>query len=219
MMRTDTSSQLDVLALLHDLRTPLSTIELSATLLGRGDLAPELAEVVRRLKDAAHDVLALAERALALSHPVQAPDRHPAVRVELWTICERVIQQAHVLHPERRVIVSGSRPVVGLWDPVSLQELVQNLIMNALEHGKGDVAVAIQREDSGVVVRVTSAGAPIPRHIREAIFEPFASGGGNGHGLGLHIARRAAEQNGGTLTVRSEPPGSNVFEVTLAPLG
>jgi signal transduction histidine kinase len=95
-----------------------------------------------------------------------------------------------------------------------VRNLVQNLVMNALEHGRGPVEVAVHREDGAVVLWVTAAGPAIPEPLRAALFEPHVSGS-DGHGLGLHIARRAAEGNGGTLALRREPGGRNRFEVVL----
>ena len=85
-------------------------------------------------------------------------------------------------------------------DPARVQQIVINLVDNALKYAKSRVDIAIQ----GREVRVTDDGPGVPPEARERVFEKFArleSGSKSpGAGLGLSIARKLAQLHGGNLT-------------------
>ncbi|HRY29736.1 MAG TPA: response regulator [Elusimicrobiota bacterium] len=88
-----------------------------------------------------------------------------------------------------------------------LEEVVNNLLDNALEamEGPGAIGLKTERAPDGVVVEISNSGAPVPEDVRERIFEPFFTTKERGTGLGLAIARRVVESHGGKITLVSEP--------------
>lgn len=90
-------------------------------------------------------------------------------------------------------------------DPRLLEEVLSNLVMNALEAGPGRtgrIVLSAQASDAGEMeIRVEDDGPGIPADIRKSIFRPFVTTKPDGTGLGLPICRRIVEELGGSLDV------------------
>jgi signal transduction histidine kinase len=105
-------------------------------------------------------------------------------------------------------------------DPVRFEQIVVNLVSNAIRHGPANrpVVVRVERAEAEVRVSVHDQGAGIAPELRARIFEPFerltqeASGGS---GLGLPVARRLAELLGGRLVLDSTPADGVTFMLAL----
>ncbi len=97
-----------------------------------------------------------------------------------------------------------------------LNQVWANLVDNALDAAKGNVAVTAQRRGGSVVVHVVDDGPGLPPEIRDRIFDPFFTTKpvGQGTGLGLDIARRIIRKHQGDIEVDSHP-GRTEFRVTL----
>jgi signal transduction histidine kinase len=97
-----------------------------------------------------------------------------------------------------------------------LNQVWANLVDNALDVAKADIAISAARHGRNVVVRVTDDGPGIPDEIRARIFDPFFTTKpvGKGTGLGLDIARRLVRHHQGEIAVDSHP-GRTEFTVTL----
>ena len=95
--------------------------------------------------------------------------------------------------------------------------IVINLLQNAAQAMPegGDLRVRMEPFDGGVALAVSDTGCGIPADLVERIFEPLFSTKVRGIGLGLAIARRYAEQNGGRLAVQSEPGRGTTFRLEL----
>jgi two-component system sensor histidine kinase KdpD len=101
-------------------------------------------------------------------------------------------------------------------DPVRLEQILVNLLSNAIRHSPDGSAVALSvREDSGATrFAVIDHGPGVPPDLRDRIFEPFERfdpHSGLGTGLGLPVSRRLAEALGGTLTVEETSGGGATF--------
>ena len=79
----------------------------------------------------------------------------------------------------------------------------------------GPVSVAIRAEGATVPLEVRDHGPGLPPGDEEKVFEPFFTTRVRGTGLGLPMARRVAEQHGGTLRGRNHPEGGAVFTLVL----
>jgi two-component system sensor histidine kinase KdpD len=104
-------------------------------------------------------------------------------------------------------------------DYVRLEQILLNLIGNAIRHGPPNTAVTVAVENADCVrVRVMDHGAGIPQELRARVFEPFERfdpESGAGTGLGLAVSRRLAELLGGSLGVEDTPGGGATFVLTL----
>jgi signal transduction histidine kinase len=210
----------------HELRTPLATLE--AYIDGMEDqVVPVdaasyavMREQVARLRRLAIDVRAVSdveEHALAL-------DRRPADPVEL---ARGAVAFAGPSFAAKGVAlecgVTGAVPMVPA-DPARIQQVLGNLLANALRHtpAGGHVRVQVHAEQARwVCIEVSDDGEGIPGDQLEAIFTRFhrvdparAAHDGSGAGLGLTIARAIVTGHGGTLTATSNGRGAT-FTVRL----
>jgi two-component system sensor histidine kinase BaeS len=105
-------------------------------------------------------------------------------------------------------------------DPVRLEQILVNLLSNAVRHSpEGErIAVRVEAADSEVSFHVVDHGPGVPPELQTRIFEPFERfdpHSGLGTGLGLPVSRRLAEVLGGRLTVESQVGRGAEFTLTL----
>jgi signal transduction histidine kinase len=105
-------------------------------------------------------------------------------------------------------------------DPVRLQQILINLLSNAVRHSPtgGSIHLVLRNHGAGIEFEVRDEGPGIPVEIQERIFEPFERfdpHSGLGTGLGLPVSRRLAEVLGGRLTVASSPGKGAAFTLRL----
>jgi two-component system sensor histidine kinase KdpD len=205
----------------HDLRTPLTTIKaLAHDIATAGDeRAATIEQQADRLNRMVADLLSLS-RLNAGALPV---------RTELNAAEDLVgaaIQQVSGTLNGREVLASieWSEPVlVGRFDFVHSLRILVNLIENAVKYSpdSAPVEIAVKRAGHALLITVADRGAGIAAAEQARIFEPFyriagvSPDGGSGAGLGLAIARRLAEAQGGTVTYQERHGGGSEFTLEL----
>jgi len=206
-----------LLALSHELRSPLTRARLNAELLpATPEGAAERAALLRDLAEM-RDLISDLLESERLASPHAALQREP---VDLAALVRDLVAE----HPEGgRVAVelADGLPALAL-DRSRVRVLVRNLLDNALRHG-ADAArspcVAVRRVDAGVELEVRDFGPGVDPAQLAHLTEPFyrtdsarqrATGG---VGLGMYLCRLVAEAHGGTLTVRNAQPGLAVSVV------
>jgi signal transduction histidine kinase len=215
----------------HELRTPLATLRLTAQGLLRAAetgraVPPEF--LVRRLRR----VLSRTTRLEQLTSELLDVTRIEAGRLELvrseLSLVALVRDVVEQLEPELTaarcpVTVDCPEPITGEWDGSRLEQVLSNLLSNALKFGPGQpIELRLARAGDRAIVTVTDHGIGIDPARRPYIFDRFeravSSASYGGLGLGLYIARSIVVAHGGTLEVASEPGQGATFTVVL-PLG
>jgi signal transduction histidine kinase len=185
----------------HELRTPATSVYgVFATLVERGDALPEelreqLLHVgyeqstrLRRLLEELLDLSRLDSRAVSL-------DPRPTV---LRTALEQIVADAVPRGAEVTLEVPGD--LAAVVDPLVLDRVVSNLLINAVRYGEPPVLLRAEQRDRHLRIAVEDHGAGVPDHLRARLFERFAHGdAASGSGLGLAIARAYARAHGGDL--------------------
>lgn len=112
----------------------------------------------------------------------------------------------------------------GLSEPVALpatlvRQILMNLLLNAVHASpaSGRASCTVRPADGQLLIETTNAGGAIPADLMDHLFEPFASGNEEGHGLGLWVTYQIVTQLGGQITAESRD-GLTQFRVTL-PVG
>lgn len=123
----------------------------------------------------------------------------------------------------REIIVEASAPVAGEWDSTWLDQVLTNLISNALKYSTdGPIRVTVEKDEDGesAMLTVRDHGVGIPKEQQARLFEPFVRGdtahhSSSGAGLGLYITRQIVEGHQGAVTLESNPGDGTVFTVRL----
>jgi signal transduction histidine kinase len=211
----------------HDLRSPLTAVAMSGHYLSRAGLhggQQEVRALARIQRGAAkmdamiRDLLEYTRTRLGRGVPI-VPEA-----CNIGRICEAAIEEMRSGHPERAFLLRISGDLDGSFDGARLEQVIGNLLNNAVQHGAGDSAVILEAHgESGTVsVRVTNHGSPITADALQVIFNPLVQvpspadeRGSTSLGLGLFIARSIVEGHGGTLEVESSAAGGTVFTARL----
>ncbi len=165
----------------------------------------------------ASDVVGRLRRAVErpdLSGQTQAVDVAAAVRRALYLL-EPECQRRGV-----SPVVEATAPVTVLAEPVALDQIIHNLLMNALQALEQSaterrLTVRVAREAPWGRVRVIDSGPGIAPDVLPRIFEPFFSTRAGGLGLGLSLCETLALHMGGALVAGANEPNGAVFTLTL----
>jgi signal transduction histidine kinase len=215
----------------HELRTPLSTMSLlvdnfSTILTAVGREEPVPSEVLtRHLPMLQRQLARLATLVLEMLDVSRITGRGldlvPA-SVDLAAIVREVVDRFG-LESERRQVkieLDAEGPVQGTWDGGRLDQVVTNLVSNALKFGAGQrVEISLRGEERRATLVVRDRGIGIPPDERDKIFAPFARAVAARHhaglGLGLWITQQIVVASGGSITVDSQPGEGSTFTVEL----
>lgn len=213
----------------HELRTPLSALRGFVYLAqkneaARGDETPntKLGQTLSRI-DVQVDRLARMVSDLYDASAVQAGKLKLEPRAcDLVAIVREVALRFRTLHPKLDLRWSGPDAMWGQWDAARIEQLLSNLIGNAVKYaGEASVVEVTVTPSSGgsAHVQVHDDGPGIPADKLAMIFEPFQrvddSGKKKGLGLGLAIAREIALLHGGAIWVDSQVGRGTTFHVRL----
>jgi signal transduction histidine kinase len=214
----------------HDLRGPLSAIANSSLYLGAPGLLPSGAplEAAQRINRSAakmsvmiKDLLEYTRTRLGRAIPIspQATSMEP--------ICKAAVDEIRAVHPERIFRLETSGELHGQFDGERLQQVLSNLLDNAVRHGAGSGPITLRAygEPDRVTVQVRNTGTAIPADQLQVIFDPLvqippAATSGRADlsgslGLGLYIASEIVKMHGGTITAESSDREGTVFSARL----
>ncbi|MBA2558795.1 MAG: HAMP domain-containing histidine kinase [Propionibacteriales bacterium] len=197
----------------HELRTPLAVIQtdLEGALLAGGHSAEVEAALLSAL-DETHRLVRVAEDLLVLARAAggQLPiDRRPVSVPDLlsWTH-GRFIGVARGSH--RSITITAPPGLVVIADQDRLEQVMTNLIDNALRHGDGDITLAATLANGGVTIEVRDEGDGFPAWFAPRAFDRLTRAhSGNrdsGAGIGLAIVHAIAQAHGGNATIEVGAP-------------
>jgi sigma-B regulation protein RsbU (phosphoserine phosphatase) len=210
----------------HDLRNPLTTIQMAAQLLLQCEgLGAKETELTRKITRGALLATRLIDQLLDLTRSrlgggIPIDPR----RSDLNEVCRQVIGETELMHPDRPLRVQVQGDVIGMWDRDRLYQLLANLVGNAVHHGepRSSIDLRIDGGETEVVIEVANRGEPIPAAMLPSIFDAFRKGrkahpsrGHGGLGLGLFIARQIVRSHGGSIAVTSSESDGTAFRVRL----
>src|SRR5262249_22744388 len=124
---------------------------------------------------------------------------------------------------EGQISLDGASPVNGKWDALRIEQVVTNLVSNAIKYGAGKpIAVRVTGEAGRARIDITDHGIGIDPAVVARIFEPFQRAPSVRHiqglGLGLFVVRSIIESHGGKIAVESSNGEGSRFSVEL-PIG
>jgi signal transduction histidine kinase len=202
----------------HELRNALTGVYGWAERLVKRKSPEAFAQAAQEVYEAADRTILLLNNFLDLMR-LDAGKVRPVLRdVDVRATLQRAIAASEPAAAAKRLRVKSEAEDAGkvLTDPVRLEQILVNLLSNAIRHSPtgGVVTVVAQQPDGGVSFTVRDQGPGVPVELRERIFEPFERfdpHSGLGTGLGLPVSRRLAQALGGTLVVEEPAGGGATF--------
>ncbi|MDR6609874.1 HAMP domain-containing sensor histidine kinase [Pseudomonas synxantha] len=210
----------------HDLRAPLQAVSMSTEILLRktaleGDAlrcAINIQRSTGHLAVMVGDLLELVRSRLGKRLPVEATP------MDLAEAAREAIARARTGQPECDPTLDVQGDTSGIWDPRRLDQMLQNLIGNALQHGssKREVTLTLKGEVDSVRLTVHNDGTPIPVDAIPTIFDPLVRSASEelgepstSLGLGLFIVKEVVDAHQGTIEVSSNESDGTTFTVVL----
>ncbi|MEZ0259806.1 MAG: ATP-binding protein [Alphaproteobacteria bacterium] len=213
--------------LVHDMRNPLGAISNAVELFKVIDnLDPTQTKIIEQIGRSNKTVIKLVSDLIDITR-VRLGEGMPVspVRMNMGTAVRHTAQEAELAAQRGRVSVETQGNLDGEWDVVRINQMLSNLIGNALQHGEnnGGVKVTAREETEGVVLSVQNRGKPISAMDLPVIFNPLKRGSGEEQkkneasslGLGLFITKEIVEAHGGKIEVTSTVEGGTTFSAWL----
>ena len=224
-IRNDAFKEVFLGILGHDLRNPLNSILTTARLLTmRGELAPANHKQLTRVVTSGVRMQRMIEQLLDMTRARLAggiPVTRSAEAVDLSAVVSKVVDETRAANPAREIALDAEGDCFACVDEDRIEQVVSNLLGNAVTHGASDKPVRIGLSDRGasVALIVHNYGAPIEPAFIPLLFNPFArsttTGRSDGLGLGLYISERIVAAHGGRVEVDSSAGAGTRFEVLI----
>ncbi|MBG6073573.1 MULTISPECIES: hybrid sensor histidine kinase/response regulator [unclassified Polaromonas] len=215
----------------HELRTPLNTlfmdVQMRKMLLDRGKIAvfdaAYLEKMVTRDQRQVQSMVRLIDDMLDVT---RIRSNHLSIRPALFDLQAMLGRVVGNLNLQAQaagsaITLHADQPVTGCWDEFRIEQVVTNLLTNALRYGNGKpVEVSVVLLGGSVAIQVRDQGKGIPVQDQQRIFDPFERAVGqddstSGLGLGLYITRQLVQAHGGTINVKSQEGEGSLFSVML----
>ncbi|QDE93412.1 histidine kinase [Myxococcus xanthus] len=212
----------------HELRTPLTNLKLQLQLLYRqlrGEGALDVEKLAQRVLSCERQTSRLATLVDSLLDVSRLARGRMELNLEPVDLDELVREAVRRFETEARtagvqVTVDSPAPVTGQWDRMRLEQVLTNLLSNALKYGHGaPVDVRVRSDETQAMVEVEDHGIGLPPEDAQRIFGRFERAVSSRHygglGLGLFITRQLVEALGGHISVASTPGQGATFAVVL----
>jgi signal transduction histidine kinase len=207
----------------HEIRGPLTSLHMAVQGLLRGTLSATAAQTAldviqredRRLSQFVDELLDLGRIRTGQMH-------FHLEEVDLGKIIPDAVSRvsSDAANVESLITVKTEGQVTGQWDRFRVEQVLTNLLTNAVKYGEGKpIEIGAVRTEDRVTITVTDHGIGIEPEMLAKVFDPYqravAARNYGGLGLGLHIAKTIVEGMGGTIAVDSQPGHGSTFTVEL----
>jgi PAS domain S-box-containing protein len=205
-----------IAGIVHDLKTPLSTVLLEVGLLGARFGAAHAGPIDR----IEQNVMYMDRLIRDLLDAAAIADGHFAIRAhptELRSLVGEVIARVVATRDRGRVVLEVPESILASVDDVRIERVIANLVTNALKYSPGDsvVRVGLARRGASARLSVDDAGPGLTADEALYIFDKYrriaSSTRQDGVGLGLYVSRKIIEEHGGRLGVESSGNGSRFY--------
>jgi len=196
----------------HDLRSPLQSIQMTAHYLAALNAGDKVSEAATRLINSGARMKALLDDLLDFNRTKLGLGVNIArAPVDIRSLFADQAEELRGAHPDHPLALEVRGDCKGMWDGHRLEQLLANLVTNAMKYGtpRAPVRVLVTGEESDVRLEVINIGPAIDPAILGQIFEPLTRGDQRASadgslGLGLYIAREIVKAHGGEITARSD---------------
>ena len=220
------SNELLVAGLIHDLRTPLMAINLSAEVAIARTQDESVQQAVRRIRSGTQRMSRNFDHLLNLSRLGTGAPAPEFAEGDLRAVAAAALAAARAAHPQATFELAEEGDLRARFDAAALQEVLGGLLATAVAHGRAQDVIRVRVDGSHrdrVWIEVAMP-AVIPPDVQETMFVPGPNRSGRempGLGLGLSAVDGAVREHGGSIVGRSRAPEGTTFEMLLPrdPLG
>jgi len=207
----------------HEVRNPLNAIlSLTEALFRERGIAanPEYDPYIQHIRSQVGRLSQLMKDLLELGRSIPASSLHPVPLQQICADTVALLASSDLLESCTVTLVPCACPAgpLVLADPVKLQQVLFNVLENAVQHTPAGGEILLRLVPEGeygpfqAAVRITDGGEGIPPDLIERVFDPFYTGRKGGTGLGLTLVRHFIEHMGGSVSIGNNlpPPGCTV---------
>jgi PAS domain S-box-containing protein len=204
--------------LVHEIRNPLCSMELYATMLA-GDLENTAhAEMAKGISQGIQSL----NHVLTNMHYFAIPQKPLFVQVDFEKVLGELLFMLRPLIESKRIRLRKKLNAQSrLWgDGELIKQVVMNLLLNAIEASPEEGTVELvmgELGEGGMAIEIKDQGPGIPSELRERIFDPFFSRKEKGSGLGLSIAANIMQAHGGSITAKSQEGKGACLQLLFPP--
>jgi two-component system sensor kinase FixL len=201
--------------LAHEIKNPITSVNVAlravARQLGENERVV-LEDLVRRMQKLERTL----RRTLSFARPLELELAPTSVEELLEEACAQLEPEARACDVAFEIDVEPGCPPV-MADAGHVEEVIVNIVRNALDalEGDGHVRLAAARDGDRVRITIDDDGPGLPNSVRTTLFRPFTTTKPDGTGVGLALARKVAEEHDGTLDAGDSPLGGARFTLRL----
>jgi two-component system phosphate regulon sensor histidine kinase PhoR len=213
----------------HELKTPIATIALAAEMLKDESVPIEKKNVTglaKMIRDESQRLSSLVEKVLRMAAAERGNIILKHKDVNIRTVIKKVVESYMLqLNARKGKIITeyNAKENIVIGDEMHLQQIISNLIDNALKYSKKDPEIFVRTENKndGIIIAVSDNGIGIEKEYQKHVFEQFYRvPTGNihtvkGSGLGLNYVKKISEMHGGKVSVESEKGKGSTFIIFL----
>ena len=216
--------ELFVIALAHDLRSPLATARMSAEML---EMNCNNSKEVLRYAEMISRNIARADRMildLLDANQIRAGEKLPLKieQCELRQLVQEILLELNMVYGDRFQLIAD-HSIVGHWSKSELRRVIENLCSNAIKYGckEAPVKVYLKTSDNNCIIEVQNQGSLISEKDQSQLFDHHRrtmsakACGEKGWGLGLALVKGITEAHGGLVTVQSTEATGTVFRIEI----
>jgi two-component system, OmpR family, sensor histidine kinase CiaH len=225
-IRMNAQQQNFMMAVTHELKTPIAVAKLNLETLRRHQLDPEKQQKIigttlqetNRLNDLCNNIL-LSSQLEAGGYQLNPEN------CNLQSLVEETVQSFRERFPQRELVLDAATPIFVQVDVLMLRLAINNLVENAIKYAPADkpIRVYLQLSEGQANLSVSDEGSGIPDAEKKRVFDRFYRIGDEktrhtkGTGLGLYLTRKIIEDHGGRIFVRDNSPRGSNFVIQLSP--
>jgi signal transduction histidine kinase len=209
----------------HDMRSPLQAIQVTSSYLAALNAGEDVSKAASRLIRSGSRMQALLDDLTEFNRTKLGLGINVMpTNVNLADVFSDELDELRSIHPDKQIMLNVKGDLQGVWDSQRLQQLLGNLVLNAIKYGSHDtpVRVMVTGDATHVRIDVSNCGTAIEPAMLARIFDPLERGRDSQNqddrasslGLGLYIASEIAKAHHGSIETRSDER-ETIFSVSL----
>lgn len=204
----------------HEFKTPLTTLQVAASYVGRESVADSRMAKYAAVMDAELHRLEQHVHRLLQTAQLEGEQKEPKEKILLMDLLEDCVRKVSQNEKQLSVQLKGISDVSVEAPRLLLETVVDNLLDNALKYGEKVVRLHAAVDDRKVIIAVTNDGPGIPKNAQRKVFRKFFRIGNTdrhdvrGFGLGLYFVKNGVRKIGGSIYLESQP-GTTTFTLKL----